>query len=132
MTDAQDNKAQDDKAQDTVDAAADAAHDAVSKTADSAADVVERASDSATEAVGSATGAAKEAIGSATGVAEDAVDAVHKSVSKGLHQASRTAADISDKASATVKEYPTQTVLIVAAAAAVIGFMAGLLTARRD
>lgn len=122
----------DDKAQDTVDTAAGAAHDAVDKTADVATDVLGQASDSASEAVKSATSAAEEAVAFATSTAEDTIDTVQKNVSKGLHQATRAAADISDKATATVKEHPTQTLLLVAAGAAIAGFLLGLLTSKRS
>jgi hypothetical protein len=56
---------------------------------------------------------------------EDAADAARHNISHGLRQATDTTNDLTGRAADTVKKYPIRTVVIVAIAAAVTGFMFG-------
>ncbi|MEO7146515.1 MAG: type VII secretion target [Terrimesophilobacter sp.] len=110
----------DDKMQDTVDAAADGVRAAVDKTADAVSGVARAGSDSVSESVGSAARALN-----------DAVDTAQKKVSTGLHQASEAVSDISDKATGAIKKYPIQAVILAAIGAAVLGFIVGVVTSKK-
>ena len=61
----------------------------------------------------------------------DCVDATQQNVSAGLRQAAEVAGGIGDKAITIVKRHPIRTVLLLAACAAIAGFIAGVLTAKR-
>ena len=94
--------------------------DAVDETADAVTGVAKKGSDAASASVGSAGRAVN-----------DVVDTAQKKVSTGLHQASETVSDISDKTTGAIKEYPVRAVLLAAVGAAVVGFVVGVLTSRR-
>lgn len=102
------------------DAAAGAVEERVDKAAGAASDVISKASDTASHAVGAVAGAVT-----------DAIDARREEVIAGARQAADFVAGIGGDAVDHVKHHPTRTVLLVAAGAAVIGFIVGAMTAKR-
>lgn len=63
---------------------------------------------------------------------QDAVKTAQQEVSIGLNKAQDVASDITDKTSGAIKKYPVRAVLLVAVGVAVVGFIVGVVTSRRD
>jgi len=91
-----------------------------------------RAADRAKAGVDKARASVSTAVDDAADTASDALRAAGTSVSDRVQQVSRTAQRLAEGATETVRSYPIPTVLIVAGAGAIAGFLVGLLVARRD
>ena len=107
------------KAQHTVDTAAERAHEVVNTAGRASSDVVGKAAELTSDALGSATAAGS-----------GAVDTAQQGVSTGLRYAAKTAAEISGQATRTVKSRPARAALI-AAGVVIAAFAIGLITSKR-
>ncbi|HWD62162.1 MAG TPA: hypothetical protein VG369_06665 [Humibacter sp.] len=61
----------------------------------------------------------------------DAAESLRRSVASGVQTMADSAGDVRDQAAAVVKGHPTRVILIVAAAAAVLGFAIGVTSSQR-
>ncbi len=102
---------------------------------DTAADAVRGAAGKASDVLREGAGKAGESLSTATGMVADAAGetlrAVRDNVSEGVQQAGKTADKLASAAVGTVKRYPIRSVLVIAAAVAVAGFVAGVITSKR-
>ncbi len=90
-----------------------------------ASDAIKRRAGKAQESISAASSKVSDAAG-------DAIRGARDNVSERAHQAGKAADKLASAAVRTVKEYPIRTVLIVAAAVAVAGFVAGVIASRRS
>jgi ElaB/YqjD/DUF883 family membrane-anchored ribosome-binding protein len=120
-------RANDDPVESGLNIAADAAHDRVNKVADAVGEVAGKTSRVTSAVIGSAVGASD----TAASAVNDAVDVTQENVSKGVRQVTETAVDMSGKTAEAVRKYPLRTFLVVAAAAGLVGFVAGIVRAKR-
>ncbi|REJ06313.1 hypothetical protein DY023_06700 [Microbacterium bovistercoris] len=89
------------------------------------------AAEAVDETVSAASDSARDVVSDASGMVSEAMDATRQNVAAGVRHATEFVSGVGGEAIAQVKRRPAPTVLLVAGAALVVGFIVGAATTKR-
>lgn len=111
---------------------AEANNDKISEAVDATQAAVDKTAHAVSDVAANASGSVSDAIGSAAKSATKAEDATEHQVTTSLRRITDFCGDISDRTTGTIKKHPLRTVVIAAACASVVGFLAGAIFSKRS